>query len=49
MNREQEGYDLPKTGGIGTQPYTTAGMMLTVIGITSLLCINKKRERRRRA
>ena len=49
VNREQEGYDLPKTGGIGTQPYTTAGMMLTVIGITSLLCINKKRERRRRA
>lgn len=47
VNREKEGYDLPDTGGIGTEPYTTAGILLTLFSAAFLLYINRKRERRR--
>ncbi len=46
VNREQEGYTLPETGGTGTQMYTMAGLILTAFSIVFLLYSSKKRGRR---
>lgn len=43
VNRKQEGYTLPETGGIGTQLYTTAGLLLILTSTAFLLYNHKKR------
>lgn len=45
FNRELEGYELPETGGIGTQVYTVSGLMLMLIGAVSVVCVNNKRRK----
>lgn len=45
VNRELEGYDLPKTGGTGTQLYTVAGLLLMLSSAAYLLYIHRKRRR----
>ena len=45
VNREQEGYDLPKTGGAGTQLYTTAGLLLILTSAAYLMYIHTNRRR----
>ena len=37
VNRKVDGYVLPKTGGIGTQMYTVAGLLLIFIGAAFLV------------
>ena len=36
-NREQEGYELPETGGAGNQMYTMAGLLLIILGTAYLM------------
>ena len=43
VNRKLEGYVLPETGGIGTQLYTTAGLLLILTSTAFLLYNHKKR------
>jgi LPXTG-motif cell wall-anchored protein len=45
VNRELEGYELPETGGAGTQLYTTAGLLLMLSSAAYLLYIHRKRRR----
>ena len=45
VNRKTEGYTLPETGGIGTQLYTTAGLLLILTSTVYLLYIHRKRGR----
>ena len=45
VNREQEGYELPETGGTGTQMYTMAGLLLMLTSAAFLTYINVKRRR----
>jgi LPXTG-motif cell wall-anchored protein len=45
INRDKIGYDLPKTGGKGTYPYTMGGTALTV---ASLILLFYKRKRHRK-
>jgi LPXTG-motif cell wall-anchored protein len=45
VNRELEGYELPETGGAGTQLYTTAGLLLMLTSAAFLTYINVKRRR----
>ena len=44
-NRKLEGYELPKTGGIGTPIYTAAGVLLVVSSLLLLVYSHKKRRR----
>ena len=37
VNREQEGYILPETGGAGTTTYTMAGLLLIILGTAYLM------------
>ena len=37
VNREQEGYILPETGGAGTTTYTMAGLVLIILGTAYLM------------
>ena len=45
INRKTEGYLLPETGGIGTQMYTTAGLLLVLISTAFLVYNHRKRRR----
>ena len=45
VNRALEGYILPETGGIGTQMYTMAGLLLVVISTAFLMYNHTKRRR----
>ena len=45
INRKTEGYLLPETGGIGTQMYTTAGLLLVLISAAFLVYNHRKRRR----
>jgi LPXTG-motif cell wall-anchored protein len=45
VNREQEGYLLPETGGGGTHLYTTAGLLLTLASTAYLVYISTKQRR----
>ena len=47
FNRELEGYELPETGGIGTQVYTASGLMLMLTGAVSTVCVANKRRKNR--
>ncbi|MBR5126670.1 MAG: LPXTG cell wall anchor domain-containing protein [Oscillospiraceae bacterium] len=44
-NREQNGYELPKTGGAGTQLYTMAGLLFLMSSASYLMYSNRKRRR----
>lgn len=45
VNRKTEGYVLPETGGIGTQMYTTAGLLMVLIS-AAFLVYNHRKSRR---
>lgn len=45
FNRELEGYELPETGGIGTDLYTAAGLTLITISAGSMIILAKKRRK----
>lgn len=45
INRKTEGYFIPETGGIGTQIYTMAGMLLVTVSMAFLMYNHKKRRR----
>ena len=49
VNREQDGYVLPETGGAGTKMYTVAGAGLISIGTVCLLyrAIKRRKEGKR--
>ena len=42
VNRKTEGYLLPETGGIGTQMYTTAGLLMVLISAAFLVYNHRK-------
>ena len=44
-NRVQNGYELPKTGGAGTQLYTMAGLLFLMSSVSYLMYSNYKRRR----
>lgn len=44
-NRKLDGYELPETGGAGTQMYTMAGLLLMLTSAAFLVYIHKKRRR----
>ena len=43
--KNEVGYELPETGGTGTQMYTTAGLLLMLTSAAFLVYIHKKRRR----
>ena len=45
VNRKTDGYILPETGGIGTQMYTMAGLLLVLISTAFLMYNHRKRRR----
>lgn len=45
VNREQDGYILPETGGAGTHLYTAAGLLLMLASAAYLMYIVKNRRR----
>lgn len=44
-NRQKTGYELPETGGAGTQLYTTAGLLLMLSSAAYLMYIHTNRRR----
>ena len=45
VNRAQEGYELPETGGTGTNPYAMAGLLLMISSAAYLMYRPKVRRR----
>jgi LPXTG-motif cell wall-anchored protein len=45
FNREVEGYELPETGGIGTQVYTASGLVMMVAGAIAMVYTAIKRRK----
>lgn len=41
VNREEDGYSLPKTGGVGTVPYTLGGLLLMIAAAMLILMYYK--------